>query len=192
MARDFKRGEPVVYYGNGAATPCFFGGKDGAYRVLSSTPDLESGWMVPLASVPLQVFPAPNKHGVYPQDLATSIEYRGSATFHVAVYYMQIGPERWITAFESRVGMRYRSTPLTASRVFLTLEEALKAAVIPPLLDLGRLAAGADNNLAPDARTGAAAHKATRRHAQMAIYTILSALPSSIQSDIIMLLIGKN
>lgn len=190
MARDFKRGEPVVYYENGTATPCFFGGKNGGYRVLSSTPDLESGWMVPLASIPSQVFPAPNEHGVYPQDLAASIEYRGTATFHVVVYYMQIGPERWITAFEFRIGTRYRSSPLTASRVFLTLEEAQKAAVVPLLLDLGKLAAGADNNLVPDTPAGAA-HKATRRHAQMAVYTILSALPSPVQSDIIMLLMGK-
>jgi hypothetical protein len=190
MARDFKRGEPVVYYGNGRATPCFFGGKNGGYRVLSSTPDLESGWLVPLSSVLSEVFPAPNEHGVYAQDLATRIEYRGSATFHVAVDYLQIGPERWIAASEFRIGTRYRSTPLTAARVFLTLEEAQKAVVVPLLLDLGRLAAGADNNVAPDARVGAA-HKATRRHGQMAVYTILSALPSPVQSDIIMLLMGE-
>ncbi len=190
MAREFKRGEPVVYYENGKATPCFFGGKDGGYLVLSSTPDLESGWLVPLSSVPSQVFPAPNEHGVYRQDLATRIEYRGGATFHVAVDYMQIGPECWITAFEFRIGTRYRSSPLMASRVFLTLEETQKAAVIPLLLDLGRLAAGAQNNLLNETLTGAA-HKATRRHAQMAVYSILNALPSPVQPDIIMLLMGK-
>jgi hypothetical protein len=112
MARDFKRGEPVVYYGNGRATRCFFGGKNGGYRVLSSTPDLESGWLVPLSSVLSEVFPAPNEHGVYAQDLATRIEYRGSATFHVAVDYLQIGPERWIAASEFRIGTRYRSKRL--------------------------------------------------------------------------------
>ncbi|WP_157657509.1 hypothetical protein [Burkholderia ubonensis] len=190
MARRYKRGDPVVYYDNGKATPCFFGGKMGAYRVLSSTPDLESGWGIPLASVADSVFPAPNRHGCYPLELADKLEYRRDHSFQVAVYSLRITPDSWITATEYRIGSKFRATPLTASQKFPTLEAALTASLVPMLRDLGRLAAGAPNGITAEA-LNSTSMKSVQRHAQLAIYELLHALPSPVRSDIIMLLMGS-
>ena len=190
MTRRFKRGDPVVYYDNGKATPCFFGGKMGAYRVLSSTPDLESGWGIPLSSVADSVFPARNEHGSYPLELAEKLEYRSDRSFQVALYTLRVAPDSWITAMEYRIGRRFRATPLTASQTFPTLEAALAASLVPMLRDLGRLAAGSPNGMVADT-SNSASMKAIQRHAQLAIYEMLYALPSPLRSDIIMLLMGR-
>lgn len=184
MARKIKRGDPVIYYGGALPQRCYFGGKMGAYRVLSSTPNVQSGWCVPLEKIEEEVFHAPNGAGVYEDAVCDRIEYKASK-IEIVFRYVQAGPASWAIGSEVKIGDRGIITPVSVhDPAFETFEDAMKATMTPVLLELGRFAAGVDSSYG----VGALSAKPLQRRAKDALFHLLHALPSPLQRDIIILL----
>jgi hypothetical protein len=191
MARKYKRGQEVMYYGVRGVMRCYFGGKMGAYRVLSSTPYVDTGWAVPLSEVETSVFPAPNEQGVFDRQVCDVLEYRVDSRFFVRIEYLQAGPALWAIGQSLQIGNNGRSIPVSTQLGSPTFEDAIKSVLPMLLVELARLAAGVDNpfdrSVAPNKP-----RKTTQRRAQDAIYHLLNALPSELCNDIVMSLSGEN
>lgn len=187
MARKFKRGQAVMYFEGETGKRCYFGGKMGAYRVLSSIPNVESGWAIPLSDVDRVVFPAPSEDGTFDRAVCEAIQYRADRTFSVQLEYVQAGPRSWAVGHSLRIGDMREVLPVAADRTFQTFEEAITEGLSPLLHELSRLAAGVANAFVDVGSITAT----VRRHAKDAIYHLLSALPAGIQDDIVMSLLGR-
>ena len=187
MARKFKRGQAVMYFEGETGKRCYFGGKMGAYRVLSSIPNVESGWAIPLADVDRVVFPAPSENGTFDRAVCVAIQYRADRTFFVQLQYVQAGPRLWAVGHSLRIGDTRKMLPVAADRTFQTFEEAITKGLSPLLHELSRVTAGVANSLVEVGSITAT----VRRHAKDAIYQLLSALPADIQDDIVMSLLGR-
>lgn len=187
MARKFKRGQAVMYFEGETGKRCYFGGKMGAYRVLSSVPNVESGWAIPLADVDRVVFPAPSDDGTFDRAVCEAILYRADRTFFVRFEYVQTSPCSWAVGHSLRIGDTRNILPVVADRSFQTFELAITKGLSPLLLELSRLAAGVGNAFVEVGSITAT----MRRHATDAIYHLLSTLPARIQDDIVMSLLGR-
>ncbi len=176
-----------MYFKGATGKRCYFGGKMGAYRVLSSIPNVDSGWAIPLSDVDRTVFAAPSEDGIFDRTVCEAIQYRADRTFFVQLDYVQAGPRAWAVGHSLRVGDTRNVLPVAVDRTFPTFEQAITEELSPLLRELSRLAAGVAN-----AFVDAGSITATlRRHAKDAIYHLLSALPSHIQDDIVMSLLGR-
>ncbi|MBN3815221.1 hypothetical protein G3N57_00735 [Paraburkholderia sp. Se-20369] len=188
MARKFKRGQAVMYFEGETGKRCYFGGKMGAYRVLSSIPNVESGWAIPLSAVDRAVFPAPSEDRTFDRAVCEAIQYRVDRTFYVQLEYVQAGPHAWAVGYSLRIGDTRKVLPVAADRTFPTFEEAITAGLSPLLHELTRLAAGVGNAFVDVGSITAT----VRRHAKDTIYHLLSTLPAHVQDDIVMSLLGES
>ncbi|KAA0178803.1 hypothetical protein FX016_22995 [Cupriavidus gilardii] len=190
MARKFKRGEAVMHFGQRGPTRCYFGGKMGGYRVLSSLPDVESGWCIPLEEVARAVFHAPNEHGVYPNEVCDAIEYRAGKDFRIVLRFLQIAPDAWAIGKEVEIGNGYQASPVSERWRYPSLEAAIRAELAPLLAELARCAAGA-----PNAYIRSESQSATRRlqrRAMDAIFHLLHGLSPHLSRDIIISLLSTS
>jgi hypothetical protein len=177
-----------MYFGGETGKRCYFGGKMGAYRVLSSVPNVESGWCIPLSDVDRVVFPAPNEDGSFDRSVCDAIEYRADRSFFVRLEYVQTGPEGWAIGHSLRVGDTRQASPAVVYQTYSTLEEAITQVLSPILRGLGSLAAGADNPFVkPHGK-----HTVLQRRARDAMYHLLNALSPHLQNAIVMSLLGRS
>ena len=82
-----------------------------------------------------EAWPQPNRHGVYSESDAETLAYTGSKADRVraAVHVLQIGPDRWVSSYESRhlQGTSAASaSPLTAQQTFEDRASALEEALL--------------------------------------------------------------
>lgn len=187
MARKFKRGEAVMHFGPGGPTRCYFGGKMGRYRVLSSLPNVESGWCIPLEEVASTVFHAPNEHGVYPNDVCDAIEFRAGNDFRIVVRFLQIGPHSWAIGKEVQIGSGYQGSPVSERWQYPSLEAALREELSPLLAELARCAAGAQSTYSRKAPNSTV--RRLQRRAKEAIIHLLHGLAPHLPRDIIISLL---
>ncbi len=187
MARTFKRGQAVMYFEGKTGKRCYFGGKMGAYRVLSSVPNVESGWCIPLSNVNRVVFPAPNEDGTFDRSVCEVIEYRADRSFFVRLEYVQTGPEAWAIGHSLRVGDTRQASPAVVHQPYSTLDEAITQVLSPVLRGLASLAAGADNPFVKPRGK----NTVLQRRARDAMYHLLNALSPHLRNAIVMSLLGR-
>ena len=187
MPRSFKRGQAVTYFEGTIGKRCYFGGKMGCYRVLSSQPNTESGWCIPLSDVDRLVFPAPNEQGSFEKSACEVIQYRANRTFAFSLEYVQIAPTRWAIGHSLRVGDTAHKIAPSIQNTYASFEEAVLFALSPLLHGLTRLAAGAEN---PFVDVGKIT-KSLQRHAREAVYHLLNNVPPQLRDDIVMSLLRK-
>lgn len=187
MARSFKRGQAVMYFEGETGKRCYFGGKMGAYRVLSSVPQADTGWAVPLADVDQLVFPAPGADGVFATTVCEAIQYRADRVFFVRLDYVQATPDSWAIGHSLRIGDTKESEPVTVKPASKSSDEAMKACLIPLLRELSAVAAGVENRFVKRETASAT----MQRRAHDAIYELLSALPAQLLDDIVIALLER-
>ncbi|MGP8437825.1 hypothetical protein ACT2FY_39040 [Paraburkholderia fungorum] len=187
MARSFKRGQAVMYFEGKTGKRCYFGGKMGAYRVLSSVPEVDTGWAVPLSEVDRLIFPAPSDDGSFDRSVCEAIQYRADRTFFVRLEYVQASPSVWAIGHSLRINDTKESMPVVAAPGFETYEDAMKERLAPLLRELSALAAGVPNRFV----TRGAVSVAMQRRAHEAIYALLSPLPVRLQDDIVIALLKQ-
>ncbi|TCK32055.1 hypothetical protein B0G84_9193 [Paraburkholderia sp. BL8N3] len=188
MAQRFKRGQAVMYFEGKTAKRCYFGGKMGAYRVLSSVPEADTGWAVPLSEVDRLVFPAPGDDGSFDRSVCEIIQYRADRTFFVRLQYVQAGPSVWAIGYLLRIGDTKESLPVVANPSFPTYEEAVTERLAPLLRELSAVAAGVPNSFFTRGTISAT----MQRRAHEAIYALLSPLPARLHDNIVIALLERS
>jgi hypothetical protein len=180
----YKAGEPVIYYGVGGPRRLYMGGKIGAYRVLSNTPNCDSGICVEIAQLEAEVFPAPSENGLFSPSLCAQITYALDRNYKVTVSYLRAGPDQWCMAVtELCFGHFGMHSPISSRFAQPTFEGAARDELMPLLKRLGEMAAGVGRDLATSVPKSA--HSKAKTFARNAILAIVAALPRHLASDIL-------
>ena len=186
----FKRNTAVIYHGQNGPQRRFIAGKIGAYCVLSLTKHSDSGCCIPFEELDKTVFPAPNEHGVFEEEVCQTFGARLDRQFYVEVHYVQAGPMEWCASLSRQFGNSYSGSLPSQCDVFPTFEAAMKNVLSEDLRQLARFAAGSPSGL--DHGVSQSKLPTARKFAKDAIYKLLYHFEPSLYNDILISLMKNS